>query len=68
MHVISTREAVVLTVHLLEHLPHPFDVIVVQEPRFRVLLVLLERDTEGIGNIYGLAVILTEKNTDDTLG
>jgi hypothetical protein len=59
---------VVLTVHLLEHLPHPFDVIVVQEPCFRVLLVLLEGDTEGVGNVYRLAVILTEKDTDDTLG
>lgn len=56
-----------LTVHLLEHLPHPFDVIVVQEPRFRVLLVLFERDAEGIGNVDGLAIILAKKYTDNTL-
>ena len=55
------------TVDFLEHLPHPFDVVVVQEPCFRIFLVLLERDTEGIGNVYRLAVILTEKDTDDTL-
>lgn len=40
----------------------------VQEPCFRVLLVLLERDAKRIGNVYGLAVILTEKHADDTLG
>ena len=62
------REVAVLTVHLLEHLPHPFDVIMIQEPRLRVLLVLLEGDTEGIGNVYRLAVILAEKDPDDTLG
>ena len=56
-----------LTVHLLEHLPHPFDVIVVQEPRFRVLLVLFERDAEGIGNVDGLAIILAKKYADNTL-
>ena len=60
-------KAVVLTVNLLEHLPHAFDIIVVQEPCFRVLLVLFEGDTEGVGNVYRLAVILTEKDTDDTL-
>ena len=56
-----------LTVHLLEHLPHPFDVIVVQEPCFRVLLVLFERDAEGIGNVDGLAIILAKKYADNTL-
>ena len=40
----------------------------IQEPRLRVLLVLLEGDTEGIGNVYRLAVILAEKDPDDTLG
>ena len=40
----------------------------VQEPCFRVLLILLERDAEGVGDVYRLAVILAEKNADDTFG
>ena len=40
-----------LTVRLLEHLPHPFDLAVVH------LLVLFERDVEGIGSVDGSAII-----------
>jgi hypothetical protein len=39
----------------------------VQEPCFGVLLVFLERDAKGISDVHRLAVILTEKYTDDTL-
>jgi hypothetical protein len=56
-----------LTVHLLKHLPHPFDVIVVQKPCFRIFLVFFERNAEGIRNIDGLAIILAKKYADNTL-
>ena len=39
------------TVHFLEHVVHALDVIVIEEPCLRVLLVLLERDTEGVGDV-----------------
>ena len=39
------------TVHFLEHVIHALDVVVIEEPCLRVLLVLFERDTEGIGDV-----------------
>ena len=62
----SPRDVWILTVHLLEHFPHSFDVVMVQEPCFRVLLVFLERNPEGIGNVHRLAGVLTKKDADDT--
>ena len=53
------------TVDLLEHLPHAVDVVVVEEPRLAVLLVLLEGDTEGVRDVDRAAVVLPQEDTDD---
>ena len=37
----------------------------VQEPRFAILLIFFEGNSEGIGNVHGLAAILPEENADD---
>lgn len=47
------------TVHLPEHIIHAFNVVVVEEPGLWVLLILLERDTEGVGDVDSLAVVLS---------
>lgn len=39
----------------------------VQEPRLRILLILFERDTEGVGDVDGLAVVLPKEDADDPL-
>lgn len=52
------------TIDFLEHLPHALNVVMIEEPRLWVLLVLLERDSERIGNIHALPVILPEQYTD----
>lgn len=39
----------------------------VQEPRLRVLLVLLERNPERVRHIDRLAVVLTQENAYDAL-
>ncbi|SRR5258708_10118414 len=56
-----------LTIDFFEHLPHAFDIIMVQEPSFAIFLIFFEGDSEGVGNIHGFSVILPEENTDDTL-
>jgi hypothetical protein len=55
------------TVDLLEHLEHPLDVIVVEEPCLGIFVVLLKRHSERVGHIDRLAVILAEEHTDDAL-
>ena|SRR6267142_938525 len=39
------------TVDLLEHLEHPLDVIVVEEPCLGIFVVLLKRHSERVGHI-----------------
>ena len=39
----------------------------IQEPCLGVLVILLERYTERVGNVDGLAIILTEQHADDAL-
>ena len=56
------------TVHLLEHLVHPLDIIMIQEPRLRILLVLLERDPKRVRYIDRFAVVLPQEDADDSLG
>lgn len=56
------------TVHLLKHLIHPLDIIMIQEPRLRILLVLLERDPKRVRYIDGFAVVLPQEHADDSLG
>ena len=53
------------TVDLLEHLPHAVDVVVVEEPRLAVLLILFKGDTEGVRDVDRGAVVLTQEDTDD---
>lgn len=53
------------TVDLFEHVVHALDVIVVEEPRLAVLFVLLEWDTERIGDVDGLDVVLSQEDADD---
>jgi hypothetical protein len=55
------------TVDLLEHLEHALDVVVVEEPGLRVLLVLLERDPERVRDVDRLPVVLAEQDADDAL-
>jgi len=56
----ADRQAV-LTIDLFEHLEHTLDIIVIEEPRLGVLIVLLEGYPERIGDIDRLAVILTKQ-------
>ena len=55
------------TVDLLEHLPHALDVVVVEEPRLAILVVLLERDTERVRDVHRRAVVLAEEKAHDAL-
>lgn len=48
------------TIDFLEHLPHSFNIIVIEEPSLRILLILFEGNSEGVGDIHGLSVVLTE--------
>ena len=52
------------TINLLEHLPHPLDVVVIQEPCLWVSLVFFEGDTKGVGDVHCLAVVLAQEDTD----
>ena len=47
------------TVDFLEHLEHRLDIIVVQEPRLGIPIVLLERHTERIRDVDRSPVVLT---------
>lgn len=51
---------ILFTVNLLEHLPHPLNIVMIQEPCLGIFLVLLERDGERIGHIHSLAIVLTK--------
>ena len=53
------------TVDLLEHLPHALDVVVIEEPRLAILVVLLERDTERVRDVHRRAVVLPKENAHD---
>lgn len=55
------------TVDLLEHLEHRLNVVVVQEPRLGVPVILLERHAERVGNVDRLPVVLPEQHADDAL-
>jgi hypothetical protein len=55
------------TVDLLEHLPHAFDVIMVQKPSLAILLVLLEWYPKRICDVYRFAIVLAKKDTDHAL-
>lgn len=50
----------VLTIDLFEHLEHTLDIVVIEEPRLGILVVLLERYPERVGDVDRLAVILTK--------
>ena len=52
------------TVDLLEHLPHALDVVMVQEPCLRVLLILLKGYAERVGDVDCLSGVLPEEDTD----
>ena len=55
-----------LTIDLLEHLVHPLDIIMVQEPRLAILLVLLKRDAKRVRHIDRLSIILPKQHTNHT--
>ena len=55
------------TVDLLEHLPHALNIVVVEEPRLAVALVLLERNAERVGDVHGRAVVLPQQHANDSL-
>ena len=55
----------VLTIDLFEHLEHTLDVIVVEEPRLGVPVVLLERHAERVGDVDRPPVVLPEQHADD---
>ena len=61
----SADRQAVLTIDLFEHLEHTLDIVVIEEPRLGVLVVLLERYPERVGDIDRLAVILTKQYTYD---
>lgn len=63
----KTKQRNSRTIHLLKHLEHPINIIMVQKPRLRVLLVLLERDPERVRHIDRLAVVLPQENAYDAL-
>ena len=56
------------TVNLLEHLPHPLDIVMIQIPRLWIFLVFFKGDTERVGDVDGLAVVLPEEDADYTFG
>lgn len=55
----ADRQAV-LTINLFEHLEHTLDIVVIEEPRLSILVVLLKRDPKRVGDIDRFAVILTK--------
>ena len=61
----SRRGKAVLTIDLFEHLEHALDIVVVEEPRLGVLVVLLERNPERVGDVDRLARVLTEQHAHD---
>ena len=52
------------TVDLLEHLPHAIYIVVVQKPSFRILVILLKWNTEGICDVDGLPVVLSKEDAN----
>jgi len=59
------RQAV-LTIDLFEHLEHTLDIVVIEEPRLGILVILLERYSKRVGDVDRLAVILTKQYAHDT--
>lgn len=55
------------TIHFLEHLKHTLDVVMVQEPRARIALILLKWYSKTVCHIDRLTMILTEQHAYDTL-
>ena len=53
------------TIDFFEHFEHTLDIVVIEEPRLGVLVVLLERYPERVGDIDRLAVILTKQYAYD---
>ena len=54
-----------LTIDLFEHLEHTLDIVMIEEPRLGILVVLLERYPERVGDVDRLAVILAEQHAHD---
>jgi hypothetical protein len=63
---IKNRVSKTPTIDFLKHIEHALDVIMVQEPRFAVLLVLFEGYTERVGDVYSFSVVLTQEDTYDS--
>lgn len=49
-----------LTVDLLEHGEHVLQIVVIQEPNLRILVILLEGQRKAVGDIYNPLCILRE--------
>ena len=50
----------ILTIHFLEHLPHRFNIVVIEEPSLAVVLVLFKGHCERVRHVDDLSVVLAE--------
>ena len=55
------------TIDLFEHLPHAFNVVVVEEPCLRVPFILFKGYSKRVRDVDCLAVVLPEQHADDPL-